>query len=286
MIASMTAFSRSEQQTTWGSFVCEIRSINHRYLEIYLHLPDSLRVLEMLIRDHIRARIKRGKIECTLQYKPIQQASLVVNESLVQALCQASEKIQTFLTHAAPVDPAEILRFPGVLEMPQAVVSEIQKPVLQLLDQTLQGLIATREREGAHLTTLFLQRIDTIEQELQQVHKRLPQILEDQRERILKRFLDASIELDPLRLEQEMVLFAQRCDVAEEIDRLHTHLKEVRRVIDKGGLVGRRMDFLLQELNREANTLGSKSTDTVMTHAAVEIKVLIEQIREQIQNIE
>ena len=289
MIYSMTAFARAQIQGDWGSLVCEMRSINHRYLEISFYLPEVLRVLEMPMRDRIRQSIKRGKIECVMRYQvspESQERSFAINTDLARAYCRASEKMAAFLLNPAPISPSDILHYPGVLETKAADLPILQQVVVELLDKVLHDLLAAREREGEELKQLFLQRIDLMEQELNTVRERLPQVLKDQHDRLLKRLADVKLDLDPLRLEQEMVMFAQKIDVAEEIERTETHLAEVRRVLQQGGMAGRRLDFLLQELNREANTLGSKSIDSVITHTAVEMKVLIEQIREQVQNIE
>jgi uncharacterized protein (TIGR00255 family) len=289
MIHSMTAFARSQAESDSGSLVCEIRSINHRYLEISLHLPDVLRVLEMPIRERIRYFVKRGKIECGLRYQPgaSDAGSLfTINTGLAQELCRASEKIASLLNESAPIYPTDILNFPGVLETKEADLGTLQNEVFDLLEKTLNDLVIVRGREGEDLKQLFLQRMDLMQQELAKVRERLPHVMTDQYDRLRRRFADVKLELDPLRLEQEMVMFAQKMDVAEEIERTETHIAEVRRILKQGGTVGRRLDFLLQELNREANTLGSKSVDSVITHAAVEMKVLIEQVREQVQNIE
>lgn len=289
MIYSMTAFSRMHHQGPWGSLVCEMRSINHRYLEIGIHVPECFRVLEMPMRELIRDQIKRGKIECVLRYQPSHESGisdLALNTHLVRQLCDANETIAGFFLNAGPVSPMDILRYPGVIETRDTDVKTLQDEIFRVLQLTLKDLLAARAREGEELKLLFLQRMDLIQQELSKVRERLPQIMQEQQERMVKRFNDVKLELDSGRLEQEMVIFAQKIDVAEEIDRTDTHVSEVRRVLSQGGLAGRRLDFLLQELNREANTLGSKSVDSVLTHAAVEMKVLIEQVREQVQNIE
>lgn len=288
MIYSMTAFSRIQNQGEWGTLVCEIRSINHRYLEIGLHLPDVLRGLEMAVRDTIRKSVKRGKIDCAIRFQPAvgNDNSVSVNTSLAKALIKAGEEIAGLINKPAPLAPNDILRFPGVLESKEIDAAIIEKHLFTLLQTALADLVAARSREGEELKQLFLQRMDLLQNELAKVKKRLPQVLLEQRERLLKRLADAKVELDLGRLEQEMVMFAQRIDVAEEIDRTETHILEVKRILAEGGLIGRRLDFLLQELNREANTLGSKSVDSGITHAAVEMKVLIEQVREQVQNIE
>lgn len=289
MISSMTAFARTQQQSEWGDLTCEMRSINHRYLEVGTHLSDVLRVLEMPIRERIREHIKRGKIECNIRYQVghnRQGELFTVNEVLAKELSAASEKVAKFLSQPGSISPADIIRFPGVLETKETNIEALQKDVLSLVEKTLIDLIEARKREGEELKRLFLQRMELMEVELAKVRERLPQVMIDQQERLLKRFSDAKLELDPARLEQEMVMYAQKIDISEEIERTETHINEVRRMLKQGGMVGRRFDFLLQELNREANTLGSKSVDPIVTHAAVELKVLIEQIREQAQNVE
>lgn len=289
MIYSMTAFARAQSQGKWGSLVCEMRSINHRYLEASVHLSEVVRVLEMPIRERIRELLKRGKIECSIRYQPSSAAEgslFTVNTALVSELCKASETISGLLKESAPIYPTDILRFPGVLETKESDLSELESEVFKLLDKTIHDLVAARGREGEELKKTFLDRIELMQKELAKVRERLPAIMNEARERLNKRFTDAKVELDPTRLEQEMVMFAQKIDIAEEIDRTETHISEIRRILKQGGLVGRRLDFLMQELNREANTMGSKSVDPVVTHAAVEMKVLIEQVREQVQNVE
>ena len=285
----MTAFAREQIQGEWGSMVCEIRSINHRYLEVSVHLPESLRQIEMAAREKIRKHIQRGKIECAVRLKTVStdDANLLsVNIPLVKALSVANETIGALLKSRADITSADILRFPGVLESKETDITQLQADVLKLVEKCLKELVSARQREGDELMQTFMQRMEAIEIELHKVKERLPTVIAEQRERLLKRFNDVKIDLDPARLEQEMVIFAQRMDVAEEVDRTQTHLTEIRRILKEGGVVGRRLDFLMQELNREANTLGSKSMDSVLTRAAVEMKVLIEQMREQVQNIE
>jgi uncharacterized protein (TIGR00255 family) len=289
MIYSMTAFARVQSQGAKGNYVCEIRSVNHRYLEIGLHLPEIMRVLEMPIRDGIRQFIKRGKIECTIRYQPSTKlvgASFALNSALVEELCRASEQIATQLKNSAGINPTDILRFAGVLETKEIEVGTMQTEILSVLEATLKELVAARGREGEELKQVFLDKMTLMQSELAKVRERLPQVMINTQDRLTKRFTEAKLDLDSGRLEQEMVLFVQKIDIAEEIDRTETHIAEIRRILKKGDAVGRRLDFLLQELNREANTLGSKSVDSLTTHAAVEMKVLIEQVREQVQNIE
>ena len=288
MIQSMTAFARSQSQSHAGSIVCEVRSINHRYLEMSLRLPEVLHELEVHMRERIREHIKRGKIECFLRYQPSETSGveLTINTALVEKLCQANELIAKELKHPAHINTMDILRWPGILQMKEVDLENVQEDVLALLDQTLENLVEARCREGAQLKELFLQRLEGMAVELVKVRARIPAILQGQRERLMARFSDASLQFDTSRLEQEMVLLAQKIDVTEEIERLETHITEVRRILKHGGAVGRRLDFLMQELNREANTLGAKSVDADTTRASVELKVLIEQIREQVQNVE
>jgi len=288
MIQSMTAFARTQSQGSFGHVVCELRSINHRYLELAVRLPDTLHALEGAMRERIRHYIRRGKIECYLRYQPgsVAGAEITINTHLAGELCKAAGIVSALLTEAAPVNPMDILHWPGILQMTELDLENIQAEILPLLDNALQELVDVRIREGEELKQLFIQRLDGMKAELVKVRQRLPEIYTQQRARLIARFSDAKVELDSARLEQELVLFAQKIDVAEELERLDTHISEVRRILKQGGVVGRRLDFLMQELNREANTLGSKSVDSGVTRASVELKVLIEQIREQVQNVE
>lgn len=289
MIYSMTAFARVQVENDGGSMVCEMRSINHRYLDVSLYMPELLRVFEMPAREKIREALKRGKIECNIRYQVSPKAlgkSISINSMLAQEFCAVTEKVAAMLQSPAPIQATEILRLPGVMESKEIDMGALKDETLILIDKALTELLAARAREGEELKRLFMERIQLMLDQLTKVRQRLPQMLLDARERLVKRFTDAKVDLDPQRLEQEMVMFAQKIDVAEEIDRAQTHLQELTRILKEGGLVGRRLDFLLQELNREANTLGSKSVDPVLTHAVIEMKVLIEQIREQVQNVE
>jgi len=288
MIHSMTAFARTQSQSHFGFLACELRSVNHRYLEIRLHLPEALHALEQVMHDCIRAQVKRGKIECYFRFQAESATnnSLEINVSLAKKISEASQKIAPLFPGSMVVNPIDILQWPGVIQINEINLVDIQKEVMSVLEKAVQELMDTRLREGEKLKDLFFQRLDIIDKELATVKAHLPEILKAQRERLIKYFTDAKIEMDTQRLEQEMVMFAQKIDVAEEVDRLATHVAEVRRVIKQGGAIGRRLDFLMQELNREANTLGAKSVHTATTHASLEMKVLIEQMREQMQNVE
>ncbi|WP_290500443.1 YicC/YloC family endoribonuclease [Alcanivorax sp.] len=283
----MTAFARADRPLEGYGLVWEIKAVNHRYLEISPRLPDALRSLENTVRERCRKALARGKVEVTLRYQQdASDADLELNEPLVKQLSEISRRVGDLVQHPGQVNPMEILRHPGVLSTRELDVDLLQRESLTLLDEALQALIDTRSREGEQLGKLIEERLDGIITQVEIVKTAVPRIKEAQRERLRSRIQDVIDSPDPDRLEQELVLLAQKMDVDEELDRLLTHVTEVRRILKKGGHIGRRLDFLMQELNREANTLGSKSVDSETTAAAVELKVLIEQMREQIQNIE
>ena len=288
MTCSMTAFARQESQGTWGALQMELRSVNQRYLELHPRLPDELRLLEPKIRERLTQTLSRGKVECHLRYQAPQSAAngLQLNLDLVRQIALASREIDGIIYNPAPINALEVMTWPGVLVATAVDQQALQQAVLELLDQAIQQLLEHRAREGASLSMLVLQRTDAAEAVVAEVKTQLPNILANQRQRLLDRLQEIRQELDPQRLEQEIAILAQKIDVAEELDRLSTHLQEVRRILQTDEPVGRRLDFLMQELNREANTLGSKSIDKDTTRAAVDLKVLIEQMREQIQNIE
>ncbi|MCG8672668.1 MAG: YicC family protein [Pseudomonadales bacterium] len=288
MIRSMTAFSRKELKETWGNLSWELRSVNHRYLEVTPRLPEQLRELENGVREKLRKRLSRGKLECTLKLKTENAAptEIKVNEAYVKQLLDAAHQIQTITGDSSTLSTTALLGWQGVIETPETDMSHIQQTAMSLLDATLDDFIAHREREGAELKKLIQDRLDGILAQVEIAKQHMPEILQNQRERINTKLEEAQVNLDQERLEQEMVFIAQKADIDEELDRLSTHVEEVRRSLNKGGASGRRLDFLMQELNREANTLGSKSIHVVTTQVAVELKVLIEQMREQIQNIE
>ncbi len=287
MIRSMTAFARGERHGEWGSLEMELRSVNHRYLEMNVRLPEELRFLEMAIRERLGARLGRGKVECRLSFRPSgKQGELVINEELARQLAHASRVIDGMLYNPSAVNSMDILRWPDVLLPPKLDAELWKEQVLGLLDEVLETFTATRDREGAQLKPLIEQRCDAIESLVARLRTHLPELSARWRQRLQERLATLKEELDPTRLEQEVVLFAQKVDITEELDRLDTHVREVRRVLEQDEPVGRRLDFLMQELNREANTIASKAADAETTQVAVELKVLIEQMREQIQNIE
>ena len=287
MVHSMTAFARNEQATAHGTLSWELRSVNHRYLEPHLRLPEAFRDLEGAVREALRQGLSRGKVECTLRFaeesagKPLQ-----VDADRARQLIAAAEQVAALIQQPAPLNPLEVLAWPGVLVADSADPQALNAAALKLFDQAMGEPKAGRAREGAELAKLLNERLDSILDEVAALRELVPQMLAGQRAKIETRFAEMQAELDPQRLEQELVLLAQKSDVAEELDRLSTHVSEVRRVLKAGGAAGRRLDFLMQELNREANTLGSKAFDTRSTQAAVNLKVLIEQMREQVQNIE
>ena len=287
MIHSMTAFARVEKRLDAATLIWELKSVNHRYLEVSPRLPDAFRDLEGPLREQCRKALGRGKVEVGLRYQlKGGDGNLTLNEELVQQLAVAARRVGDIMLHPAPVDVAEILRFPGVLQGMETDLSGLGKAALALLDDGLKALAEARAREGEILAGLLEERLDGVLVQVERVRAALPGILDNLRDKLKKRVEEVIASPDPQRLEQEIVILAQKMDVAEELDRLIAHVGEVRRSISDGGQIGRRLDFLMQELNREANTLGSKSVDTETTQAAVELKVLIEQMREQVQNIE
>jgi len=287
MPLSMTGFARHESQHEWGNLVWEVRSVNHRYLEPHFRLPELVRELEPQLRDAMRKKLSRGKVEVSFTYQLKQgDVQLEVNGELLQQLQSAIGEVESALTKTTPVTALDLLRYPGMLASAEVDRKLILAGSLDGFNAALDDLIEHRGREGAELQQLIEQRLDGIVEQVTLVRAILPSILKAQRTRLLEKLEAVKSDLDNDRLEQEMVFLAQKTDVDEELDRLETHVIEVRRTLKQKGSVGRRLDFLMQELNREANTLSSKSIVTDTTQAAVELKVLIEQMREQIQNIE
>ena len=288
MLRSMTAFARREQPSAWGAIIWELRSVNHRYLETTLRLPEALRGLETAARERIGAALSRGKVEGTLKLQAAgaAAAAITLNFPLVERLLDVAAELEHQMGPGTGLRLIDVLRWPGVVNEPEPDLDEISAIILGALDAALTELIATREREGQRTAELLLQRCEAMRIQVGQARARRPEVLARWRDKLLSRLADLPVEADPGRLEQELALIAQRLDVDEELDRLDTHLSEIQAVFQRPEPVGRRLDFLMQELNREANTLSAKSADAETTRAAVELKVLIEQMREQIQNIE
>ena len=288
MIRSMTAFARHDHQQPWGELVWELRSVNHRYLEATVRMPEDLRMLEPKVRERLSKALKRGKVEANLRYRAADDNSgeLSINLKLAKRLADSSREVDALLYNPSPINSLELMRWPGVVEQRSGDMAPVREQTLLLLDEALATLVETREREGGQLARLMVERLDAMEQVVAGVRERLPEVIEALRVRLQKRFEDLLEQVDADRLEQELVLFANKVDVDEEMDRLAAHITETRRVLSGDGAVGRRLDFLMQEMNREANTLGSKSADVETTRASVDLKVLIEQVREQVQNIE
>jgi uncharacterized protein (TIGR00255 family) len=287
MIHSMTAFSRFEVKGDWGNAVWEIRSVNQRFLETYFRLPEQFRSIEPTLRERFRKQLNRGKVECSLRFNAnaSEKNNLSLNKGLAEQLLEHASWINE-QTLNSQLNPLEIMRWPGVMEAEEADMTTIQKEILVGFEQALTDFIDARASEGDNLKVLIEHRLEGIIEQSEKVKVFMPEVIAWQRKRIIDKFTDAKIELDSGRVEQELVLLAQKMDVDEEIDRLFSHVKETRSILKKGGAQGRRLDFMMQEFNREANTLGSKSINADITNAAVELKVLIEQMREQIANIE
>ncbi len=288
MTRSMTAFARADADTPWGRLACELRSVNHRYLEISAKLPEELRALETRIRELAGKHLERGKLECLLrlQLREAGAGALELDEARVRRVLEAGERVRSFSSVVVPLRTIDVLRWPGVLKSDQLDAEALAEAALELVARAFAELVATRAREGERLNAFLRQRLEAMARVVTEVRAIVPQVTAAYRERLVARLAELRQQLDPNRLEQEIVLFASRTDVAEELDRLDTHIGEAQRVLGQPGAAGRRLDFLMQEFNREANTLASKAADIRLTNAAVELKVLIEQMREQVQNIE
>jgi len=287
MIQSMTAYARIEHKAQWGTASWEIRSVNQRYLETYLRLPEQFRSFEPVLRDRLRKRLSRGKVEVNLRYELADNSNneLQLNQALAKQLLDAA----TWLKQEAgqgEVNLTDILRWPGVLASGEQDMDAIGADLMTAFDSAIDQFIEARGREGEAIKDMLLSRLDGVSEQIAVVREHMPTVMQYQREKLTNRLAEIKGELDPARIEQEMVLLAQKQDVAEEMDRLEAHVAEARRILKKGDSEGRRLDFMMQEFNREANTLSSKAISTEITNAAVELKVLIEQMREQIQNIE
>lgn len=288
MIASMTAFARVETEQSWGSAIWELRSVNHRFLDLSFKIPENCRRWELNWRTLVSKMLARGKIECHLTFFPSQQMAprLRINKNLVEQLLI---NCQTLMEHPAvkpTVQSMDLLNWPEVVFNDPPDMAQLQESFSELLQTALEELVKTRAREGADLKQGLKARLGAVLQQVQQIKEVLPECRLQQKQKLIQKLHDIQEVIDQPRLEQELVFYAQRIDIEEEIERLITHVKEVHRVLDNGGACGRRLDFLMQEMNREANTLGAKASDSRIVQAAIELKVLIEQMREQVQNVE
>ena len=288
MIHSMTAFARESATTEQGVLTVELRSVNHRYLDCSFKLPDVLRPLEQRLREQATAALGRGKLDCLirLQSNPSRSGEWQVDKQQLERLLGAARDIEKAMEQSRPMSALEVLQFPGICSAQEQSEELLLKEAGALFAKALEDLKSNRAREGSKLAQLVLDRLQRLETEVAQTRRELPELMQQQRQRVITRISELDLETDQGRLEQELVYMAQKADVDEELDRLDAHVTEIRRALDKGGPCGRRLDFLMQELNREANTLSSKSVSSSTTQSAVELKVLIEQMREQIQNIE
>jgi uncharacterized protein (TIGR00255 family) len=287
MIYSMTGYAVAARELESAVLNLELRSVNHRYLDIQFRLPDELRAIESVLRETLTGRLNRGKIECRISYAAIPgRKGLDLDEDLLKQLVMLNARVRATLPDAQSISASDILRWPGMLGAESFDVDEMRKVCLSLLEQVLEDFTLTRGREGEKLKAILLERAAGVESRLVDVAPRMPQVIAAFQEKLATRLKEAIGNADEDRIRQEVVLLANKVDVDEELTRLTTHIAELRRVLDKGGAVGKRLDFLMQELNREANTLGSKAADVTVTQVSMELKLLIEQMREQIQNIE
>ena len=288
MIRSMTAFARASGEQAGAELTWELRSVNHRYLEAFVRLPEELRAMEPLVRERVTARLGRGKLECVLRcsWAPAQATVLEIDKPRLKAVLDACREIETRSSEVTSPGVMELLRWPGVVREPEPDTGAAQQHALDLLDEALDELVATREREGEQIKGLLGVRLEGIDTQVAKARARLPEVQQKMRTKMETKLADLAAKADNDRLEQELVILAQKLDIDEELDRLDGHVAETRRVLERDEPVGRRLDFLMQEFNREANTLGSKSADGETTAVSVELKVLIEQMREQVQNVE
>jgi uncharacterized protein (TIGR00255 family) len=284
----MTGFARESAETALGTLTWEIRAVNHRYLDVQFKLPEDMRPKEQTFRQQASAVLGRGKIECGLYFRRAvdQQSEMQIDTNLVQLIGKRVAEIATIVPQAATVNPVEILRWPGVMQQPEIDAAPLFEEATRLLETALAEIDKMRLSEGERIAEMLVIRCSEIEQISASVRQRMPEVLAGSRAKQAERIERLDVEADPARLEVELALIAQKIDVDEELDRLDSHLVEIRDALSDKKPVGRRLDFLMQELNREANTLGSKSADTETSKAAVDLKVLIEQMREQIQNVE
>ncbi len=288
MLCSMTGFARMEDVCDQGNISWELRSVNHRYLEINFRLPEEVRRLEPQLRQYLQKHLARGKVDCTFRYQlsESQAAALELNESLLESLLKQVHYVNEKLPQATPAKAIDLLAWPGVVSTAETDMQNFDAKCLELFNSATQQLLEMRRTEGARLKTMLQERCEQISSIVIQVRKRYPKVLEELKQKQQQRIDELKIEFDQQRFEQELVYVSQKLDIAEELDRLESHLAEMQSVFERKDPIGRRLDFLMQEFNREANTLASKSADIETTQAAVDLKVLIEQMREQVQNIE
>jgi uncharacterized protein (TIGR00255 family) len=286
MTQSMTAYAQATIDTELGELSCELRGVNHRYLEIAPRMPEELRVHESALRELITERLARGRVDCNIRLKVNESTDLEPNIELAGELQALLDLMQKQVPSMQPIRALEVLRWPGMLQAKKVDPLHMKEKLLSVVVDALDGLVESRKQEGGKMAELITQRLDGMHQVIDEVRAFVPEIAAQYRSRLDDKLAEILDKLDPSRLEQEMVIFLQKTDVAEELDRLNVHLEEVTRVLQQGEPSGRRLDFLMQELNREANTLGSKSQDQRLTKASVDLKVYIEQMREQVQNIE
>ena len=288
MIFSMTGYAAVTRDLPVGSLTLELRSVNHRYLDITFRAAEEFRVFEPAMREMLAAKHSRGKLECriSLNRGTAAPSLLEINVPLLDKLVELNAQVQSKLPQASTLSVSDILRWPGMFGAETLPMEELRETTLGLLSEALAEFTASRGREGEKLKQLLIERADRMDQLAKDVAPKIPQLVAAQQERFAQRMREAGVTMDEERIRQEVVMYASRIDVDEELSRLHTHLGELRRILGKGGAVGKRLDFLMQELNREANTLGSKSVDVDVSQTSMELKVLIEQMREQVQNIE
>ncbi len=286
MIHSMTAYARREIKGEWGTGTWEIRSVNQRYLETFIRAPEQFRGMEPVIRERLRKHLQRGKVEVFLKFaaNPAHVGELTINESLAEQLIKSAQWVQS--QSNGDINPVDILRWPGVMEAEELDMDSVNTALIAGFDEVIEDFKQARGDEGANLQEMIATRLDAILEQVAIVESHLPEIAKWQREKLNLKLEELKTDIDESRLEQELIYLAQKQDVAEELDRLKSHVKETKKILTKGGACGRRLDFMMQEFNREANTLGSKVINTDITAVAVECKVLIEQMREQVQNIE
>lgn len=288
MLKSMTGFGRNAVDTDSGELLWELRSVNHRYLEVSLRMPEELRGLESTVRERIAKQLSRGKVEATLRLRASERtlAGLKLDKQALESLAGALQQVRDVIPETAAVDPLRVIQMPGVVATANDQQDVLAQHAMACLDIAIDDLVATRAREGEKTTQMLLERTEKIAVHLEQLKQHRPLVVARQREKLLAKLTELDIEHNEHRLEQELVFLAQRLDIDEELDRLAAHVSEFNKAVQRSGPIGRRLDFLMQEFNREANTIGSKASDLDTTGVSVDLKVLIEQMREQVQNIE